>query len=100
MSTQPILLYLRASAIVRQRLNDPGKREQFVRLYPDGCGAVLGQCSECILCTPKTRLYGYTCMPAQLPNVSRLSGTPAHYMLEFLHTNVYLPATRMYHETA
>ena len=94
MSTRPFLLYLRASAIVRQRLNDPGKREQFVRLYPDGCKDTDIACSECILCTPKTPLYHYTCMPSQLPYVSRLSGIPTHDMFEFLYTNVYLPAIR------
>ena len=94
MSTRPFLLYLRASAIVRQRLNDPGKREQFVRLYPEGCQDTDIACSECILGTPKTSLYHYTCMPAQLPNVSRLSGTQPHDMLEFLYDNVYLPAIR------
>ena len=94
MSTRPLLLYLRASAIVRQRLNDSDKREQFARLNPYGCRNIYIYCSECILCTPKTSLYGYTCMPSQLPNVSRLSGTQPHDMLEFLHDNVYLPAIR------
>ena len=94
MSTRPLLLYVRASAIVRQRLNDPGKREQFAHLYPDGCRNMNIVCGECILCTPNTPLYHYTCMPSQLPNVSRLTGIPPHDMLEFLYTNVYLPAIR------